>query len=543
MESTFCSIYDTRSSCAHICEGKMIRPTFGVVIVLSFLFFSLYTYRISHTVPAESNPDSWLQREPNNSLVKTTSMEGPQRSCSTVLATASPSPCPKISPSQLDVEQIASDFPMGYSNPNPSWFKRPGKPQARHLMRLLSEEEREMLPSFRDQSKLSPGYLEKISSFYGINRAGSWQEHISSLDDDGLAPLTKWSQNFIYKHQHPESCEGKKFYKISNNWPHHGLGALVRRVFIELSFAIQTDRILVFDTYGAPGDTLLENDCNKHRGKGPSLECILEEITSCADYATEENTVSQINPVEFPTGHRTDIPPIAMVALMTYMGETGLQASGALLRYWWRAQLYGYILRPNRATLDRMAEMRLNETLHGGIATNRGRKPQDIPVPFPFPRSTVSMHIRHGDKAGEGRLISTRDYIVAAERFLLRNPLVYRKRAFLSTEDPKAVKEVMRTAFVNPVQSYGNLDWSWYWSKIPRVNSGPHANLEITHNKTDALITHIMQLWMAVECDTFVGNRNSNWNKMIDAIRCTLMDKCRSPYLDAGFVADWIYFP
>ncbi|KAF3917247.1 hypothetical protein AA313_de0200994 [Arthrobotrys entomopaga] len=156
----------------------------------------------------------------------------------------------------------------------------------------------------------------------------------------------------------------------------------------------------------------------------------------------------------------------------------------------------------------------------------------------------MSIHIRHGDKRIEGRLISTRDYIVAAERFALRNPVLYRKRAFVSTEDPEAIEEILRTRSVNPaVTSFANHEWYWYFSHIPRSNGSPFDNFRLVPNKTEAILTHIMQLWMAVECDSFVGTRNSNWNKMIDSIRCTLMDKCRAPYLEAGYSADWLHFP
>jgi len=73
----------------------------------------------------------------------------------------------------------------------------------------------------------------------------------------------------------------------------------------------------------------------------------------------------------------------------------------------------------------------------------------------------MSMHIRHGDKGGEMKIIGTQDYIVAAERFLHRNPIAYRKRAFVTTEDPGVIDFLSKTAFINPSQSFGNGDWTW----------------------------------------------------------------------------------
>ncbi|KAK6360731.1 hypothetical protein TWF730_006858 [Orbilia blumenaviensis] len=515
-----------------------IKVIFGAVVFLSLLFFTLSSYRVSGVIPINLSNDA-PSIHTITVTVTTTAKASPTKSCPKSSTTS-------ISPEQLDVEQIEADFPGGYKNPNP-WFQTPSSPKAyaKELKGLLTEEQLALLPAFKAAAQHWPDKLRKIESFYGINRTGSWQDHINSLDDDGLSPLTKWAQQYIYDHQNPEDCSGKKFYVLKNKWPRHGLGAIIRRVFIEMSVAMQTNRILIFDPENSPGNTLVEEDCAEHRGANASLECVIEQLSSCAAYATPENSVHEIDTSEIKDGKVRDTVPFAELAYSSYFGGTGVSPGGSVLRYWWRAQLYGFILRPNRAALERMADLRLNKTLHQGYETNRGNvaKPDPREVPFPLPPSTISIHIRHGDKAGEGRLISTRDYIVAAERFLLRNPLSYMKRAFMSTEDPGAIAEAKRTPFINPIRSFGNIDWTWYYSNIPRVDGGPQANLALAHNKTDSLLTHMMQLWMAVECDTFVGNRNSNWNKMIDAIRCTLMDKCRAPYIDAGFMADWINFP
>ncbi|KAJ6260418.1 hypothetical protein Dda_4644 [Drechslerella dactyloides] len=509
-----------------------LRLAFAVVVLLSMTWFFLSSYSVSKglstlTTPAsnsldackpcnctksepESKPQSQKPPPPSSSLSTSKSPSpSPSPSSSSSSASSSSSP-PSASASlqpptqlELDVEQIAADFPMGYANPNP-WFKTPGQPDKNGLLQLLTEAEKDLLPKLEAQAQHSPRQLKKIESFYGINRTGSWQDHINILDDNGLSPLTKWAQQYIHDHQNPASCEGKKFYVLKNHWPHHGLGAIVRRIFNELSNAILADRILILDDSNAPGNTLVDVNCARHRKKNASLECVVEDLSSCASFATPENSVWEIPTAEYRGGVRRDIPPLAVWALISYLQGMDLAPSGTLLRYWWRSQLYGFILRPNRAALERIAEMRLDKSLHRGVGTNRGNSSQPFnkTMPFPLPPSTISVHIRHGDKAGEGRLISTRDYIVAAERFVLRNPLRYLKRGFMSTEDPGAIEEAIHTPFINPMRSYPNLDWTWYWSNIPRVDGGPQANLELTHNKTDALITHIMQLWMAVECDT-----------------------------------------
>ncbi|KAF3917282.1 hypothetical protein AA313_de0205795 [Arthrobotrys entomopaga] len=285
----------------------------------------------------------------------------------------------RINPLTLDVEQIEADYPMGYHNPR-IWFYALPIPGEKPLLPLVSEEERKLLPKLGAQALLSKRQQKKIESFYGINRKGSWQDHIESLDDEGLAPLTvrvndyyeflkrtKWAQKYIYDHQHPKNCTGKKFYILSEKARDYGLGAAIRVIFRELELAISFDRILVLDPKKPPGGNLLHRDCGRHRGRASSIECIVEDITSCAAYATEENSVTELEGK--PPGANKYVPPLPALAMITYMKETGLELSGAVLRYWWHAQMYAYILRPNEMALQRIREMRMNKTLHSAAST------------------------------------------------------------------------------------------------------------------------------------------------------------------------------
>lgn len=186
--------------------------------------------------------------------------------------------------------------------------------------------------------------------------------------DDALYFSTKWAQNYIYQHQHPESCEGKKFYVLKNHWPNWGLGALIRAVMREISLAIMDDRILVFDPNYGPGSSLVDVNCT-HK----SLLCVVDDITNCGAYVTTENSVTvrtalMQNAIET----EQEVPPAAMVLMIENMAAMGLQPTGAFARYWWRSQMYGYIMRPNREALARMLEMRMNSTIQMGTVLRRG---------------------------------------------------------------------------------------------------------------------------------------------------------------------------
>ncbi|KAK6508510.1 mitochondrial inner membrane protein required for protein import [Arthrobotrys conoides] len=437
-----------------------LKIAFGAIFFMS-ICFCLYNFEAIGTSLKLSRTKHIESLDFNTTLTTTTNLSSKKPA---VASKTGKQPAPTIDPKDLDVEQIEADFPMGYKNPR-SWFLPLPAPDEKQLLQVLTTEQRELLPSLGSQAQLSKKKLEKINSFYGINREGGWQDHLEILDDDGLAPLTKWAQKYVYDHQHPTSCEGKKFYILEEKARWYGLGAAVRVIFRELELAISVGRILVLDPKNPPGGNLVGKDCGKYRGRNASIECLLEDITSCAAYATPENSVREISLGTVIPGGNKFVPPLPAVALTTYMKETGLAVTGAFLRYWWHAQMYAYVFRPNRQTLARMVEMRTNKTLHTAVDT--GVRDEDgngktHSVPFPLPPSTLSIHIRHGDKAIEGRLISTRDYIVAAERFVLRNPISYRKRAFVTTEDPSVIKDIKKTTGINPVgTAYSNP--SWYW--------------------------------------------------------------------------------
>jgi hypothetical protein len=49
----------------------------------------------------------------------------------------------------------------------------------------------------------------------------------------------------------------------------------------------------------------------------------------------------------------------------------------------------------------------------------------------------------------------------------------------------------------------------------------------------------LLQLWLAVECDAWIGQRASNWNRMIDEMRCVLADKCEKTFIELSPPNEW----
>lgn len=142
----------------------------------------------------------------------------------------------------------------------------------------------------------------------------------------------------------------------------------MRRILIEMTYAIQDGRILVFDASNAPGNTLVDSSCQDR-----SLQCVVEDITSCAAYVTKHNSVTHLKKAN---GSFQDIPPLVMAIIIKKFQLIGLQVTGAYVRYWWRSQMYGYIMRPRRNALARMLEMRMNSTLQISKALRRNAASQ-----------------------------------------------------------------------------------------------------------------------------------------------------------------------
>lgn len=73
----------------------------------------------------------------------------------------------------------------------------------------------------------------------------------------------------------------------------------------------------------------------------------------------------------FRGGKSLEFPPVVQAALMASMEHNGIYPTGAFMRYWWRSQLYGYLMRPRKEVLASMVEMRTNSTLQVGMQLSR----------------------------------------------------------------------------------------------------------------------------------------------------------------------------
>jgi hypothetical protein len=198
---------------------------------------------------------------------------------------------------------------------------------------------------------------------------------------------------------------------------------------------------------------------------------------------------------------------------------------------WWLAavQSTGYLYRFNQATLARMRAMRQNMTIQRIVPDEPWARALLIDKPY-FPRGVVSAHVRHGDKDREMPLQPWSKYMNATEALVRSLPNSLNRIIFVSTEDDAVINE--------SVGSGQEAGWTTMYSLLPRSNDHepPATVINRLAPGREASITrlHFTQLLMALEADAWVGTRGSNWNRLIDELRCVWVPKCQLPFTEVG---------
>ena len=217
--------------------------------------------------------------------------------------------------------------------------------------------------------------------------------------------------------------------------------------------------------------------------------------------------------------------------------KAGFPVDRALMKYWWRGQVAAFITRFHPRALAKLREMRTNTALYmrnftAAVGGQNASWLANDAASVPLPRGTVSIHIRHGDKSKEMNLVPTAKYLKAADELVLHNPFGYRKVGFMSTEDPGAIEEM--------VGSNLSATWRWLWWDVPRLNSnGPEQLGLFDMRRGELTFIWWLQLFIALEADAWVGTRGSNWNRLIDELRCVWVPKCQNVYVEVGDEASW----
>jgi hypothetical protein len=340
----------------------------------------------------------------------------------------------------------------------------------------------------------------------------------SGMNHAHLAPLTEWAQRYIWEAQHPHDCSKAKL--VMN--PYHILGGMGSQMHVGtwvLHYALDKGYVM---TWG-------EGDCGPYAdietcGQSPNCECFFQPLTNCSREDVARKHVRKSSKYyqdkHFMTVQRENpAPRVFAEKLREHYSFTNEE-----IRYWWRAQAVGYLMRLNEKTLNAVLDIRMNQSNYESFA-------------FPLPSGSIHAHIRAGDKFDEMRLVQSKTFLEAAVRLSVDNPFSYTKFMYVASDSSDRLRDCLLS------KPNG---WSIGHAHMYRKPEG-QVNVEIlTQGYAEGhvgqlALRHLAELMLALEADAWVGTRGSNWNRLIDELRCVVVDKCHGVFKEVGDTPPGVY--
>lgn len=375
----------------------------------------------------------------------------------------------------------------------------------------------------------------------------------------------------IYKHQHPENCSQVKFL-VSGGYP-SGYGSQVHVEGQGLAAALDSGR--VFLRHPGPPTNLRHffgwqtNTALCKAAGTDTLDCYYRPWSSCtlADaVGAEKAQESGWGPLRDVKVYRPGEHVEDKVLTFRHMEEWADEHSKDVPRvfqelldcspmrrdfrfYWLRAMFSAYLLRPNDATLRALEEYR---TVPLGASNGHGNGH----------RSCVAMHVRHGDKHSEMKLVPFSSYVAAADD-MWRKGLVHGAAngttssaaaastpataannggydLFVTTEDPSVVRECEQfNADVKDPHGpgLGRCHYTQLFDRaaVTAAGNADEQKAEIWGDyRSDPAqyLSILLNLEYALRCDAWACTLASNSCRLIDELRATVGGKANYAFAD-----------
>lgn len=317
----------------------------------------------------------------------------------------------------------------------------------------------------------------------------------SHYDKNNILLYTYDIQHYIYNHQHPVTCEDKKYLLIKGYYSGHG--SQIHIIASYLAVAFDSNRIAVYD----PSYISLWTNGKYCENISTNWNCFFEPITNCTLSLSDINKavkylyINQTEKVVYlneTSEYLYIIPQFISEKLLNTIIHSSLHLK------FWIIQATTYIVRLNVRTYN--------------FIINNYSDLEDIRS-----KSCMNVWIRHGDKYYEMELITSENYSTAIDfhhSFINPNTIVY-----LSTDDPTAITEM-------------NSKYQIKYIHYKRINNktlcaGFERGSELTLNV-------LADLMASISCSAFVGTRSSNINRLVDELRMTVGFKSDFPYYEIG---------
>jgi hypothetical protein len=366
----------------------------------------------------------------------------------------------------------------------------------------------------------------------------------------------KYAMDYIWEHQHPKSCEGKRF--VINGIHNGGFGSELHVLGAVLGVALDMDRIYLQNPIVHSGVAWeFENPFCYKSGK-KNLECYYRNYSTCSVFdALGPNAINilhqAVNNVKAnqPFNHELYVTtiPSEWTGLPDKLAEIYRKAENfkvVLIRnpgwlkfgvlpqlfmpllqcspmkpdffyYWWRAISMMFIMRPNDEALEWMRENQL--------------------AVLDQSHDYMTMYIRRGDKSVEMRLPPLAAYTHSLSLLHERNLVstaTEPRLLFLASEDSKVIKSMR--------------EWNDHHKKYEIIateifdRAGLLAERTADERKKMSPTQHdhhpleylsmMLNVHYLVKGTSYICTLSSNFCRIIDELRATVGGKADRPYVD-----------
>ena len=354
----------------------------------------------------------------------------------------------------------------------------------------------------------APQYITGAAAAARLYTAeGMAPDAAAALAPSRLAPATHEAQMLIWRSQNPDDCAGAQYLVSRGHTRGNGIGSLMHVTGYHLAVAVEEGRVFLFSE--KTGEEWTDASC----GAARNWECFFRAPSRCS-----REHLKNGNYVEMELHHSARALPSSGMpaAARALLRAAAPHLSDDAAKYWWRAQSVAYLMRLNEATRAAVRALRQDAALISlAPAGGGGALSAQQAATIPLPPGVIHAHVRHGDKYTEMLLQGTARYTNASAALVLAQPFSLRKALFVSTEDPGVPEEAAALL--------GQEGWTVLHYTIRRSNRGPLQQLQDLGEDSAATTTrtHLQQMLLSLEADAWVGTRGSNWNRLLDELRCT----------------------
>lgn len=373
-------------------------------------------------------------------------------------------------------------------------------------------------------------------------------------------PETERVARLLHAHQNPPDCSRARFLVLTREW-HSGLGSNIHVKAWMLLVAMMANRVLV------DSPNVAWNMTNPANCPAQDWGCYFAPVSRCAlpkDWDEAKTPEMQLSDMEEEEdGGSTDAQGRKYVKHIAHpqplggalrMGEGdsvrikgfgGSRAFDAKPNSWWMTHATAYILRPNARTLEVVCwywRCMQGEDGGGGFGgggavggasaptskttTQQRQDAQHQQQQQRPPRApTASVFVRSGDKWKEASLRTAQEHFDALEAFSRAHPSLRPERVYFGTDDALVLSEVTRHH-----ADRWNLTWIGYHRDVRGLTF--EEAMTRAYSPTVELQTYVslVDLYVSVLADIFVGTLSSNWCRLADEFR-KVFGKGALPYL------------